>query len=93
MKKSELIQILNNLPGNPEVKLWDVSVGDWVNFDGKALPLTLVKRAGSKGPWEVNQFVTEDDIKAGLFKARKVYALQSRKKGMTTYDRLGTIRY
>lgn len=44
MKKSELIELLNSLPGNPEVKLWNGLVGDWVNIENKIYPLDLVKQ-------------------------------------------------
>lgn len=44
MKKSDLIELLNSIPGNPEVKLWNGLVGDWVDIEKKVYPLELVKQ-------------------------------------------------
>jgi hypothetical protein len=34
MKKSKLIEMLNRLEGDPEIKLWNGMVGDWMDMDG-----------------------------------------------------------
>lgn len=33
MKKNQLIKMLQNIKGNPEIKLWNGMVGDWMNFE------------------------------------------------------------
>jgi hypothetical protein len=43
MKKSKLIELLTAIKGNPEVKLWNGFVGDWVDIDAKLVPVTLVR--------------------------------------------------
>jgi hypothetical protein len=42
VKKSKLIEILNSLPGNPDVMLWNGLVGDWMDI-GDISPGDLVK--------------------------------------------------
>ncbi len=44
MKKSKLIELLNSIPGDPEVKLWNGLVGDWVDIENKVYPIDLVKQ-------------------------------------------------
>lgn len=43
MKKSKLIAMLNALPGDPEIKLWNGFVGDWVDIDTKLVSIDLVR--------------------------------------------------
>lgn len=43
MKKSDLIALLNSIEGNPEIKLWNGFVEDWVDIENKLHPLELVK--------------------------------------------------
>lgn len=33
MKKNKLIQILKNMKGNPDIKVWNGYAGDWQDFD------------------------------------------------------------
>lgn len=42
MKKNDLIELLNNIEGNPEIKLWNGYVGDFMDID-KVVPSDLVK--------------------------------------------------
>jgi len=43
--------------------------------------------------WEDNQFVTEEDIKQKRWKQKRVLYLQAKKRGVSTFDRLGNIEY
>ena len=43
MKKSKLIEILNSLKGDPEIKLWNGMVGDWMDIDPELVESDLVK--------------------------------------------------
>ena len=43
MKKSKLIAILNALPGDPDIKLWNGMVSDWMEIDPKLVESDLVK--------------------------------------------------
>jgi hypothetical protein len=45
MKKSKLIALLNALPGNPDIKLWNGMVGDWMEIDPKLIRQDLVKQS------------------------------------------------
>ena len=44
MKKSKLIEMLNRLEGDPEIKLWNGMVGDWMDIDKELVPSDLVKQ-------------------------------------------------
>jgi len=44
MRKSKLIELLNAIEGNPEIKLWNGYVGDWMDVDDALVPATLVKQ-------------------------------------------------
>ena len=128
MKKSELIALLNSIKGNPEVKLWNGMVGDWVDIEKKVYPLALVKQTEADYlecirlekcvdtqnweyhlppesvdrlkklykkvcTWDDNAYVSEKAIASGRYKTKTVYALQAKSKGVSTWDRLGTICY
>lgn len=43
MKKSKLIAMLNALPGDPEIKLWNGFAQDWVDIDTKLVSIDLVR--------------------------------------------------
>lgn len=43
MKKSKLIALLNAVEGDPEIKLWNGLVRDWVDIDAKVIPMDLVR--------------------------------------------------
>lgn len=43
--------------------------------------------------WEANQFVTQEDIKDGRYKSKKVLYVDGKRRGVSTFDRLGTIEY
>lgn len=44
MKKSKLIELLNKIDGNPEIKLWNGYVGDWVDISPEIFSTYLVKQ-------------------------------------------------
>ena len=127
MKKSKLIALLNALPGDPDVKLWNGFVGDWVEIDTKLVEQELVKqtlehwlemirlegcherkdwtyqipsdevasltKAYKRHEWELNEYVTAEDIKSKRYAAKRVVIMQAKDKGMKTFDRFGDIRY
>lgn len=45
MKKSELIKLLTDIKGNPEITLWNGYVGDWMPIDKTLVELELVKES------------------------------------------------
>lgn len=47
MKKSKFIEMLNQTPGDVEIKFWNGFVGDWVDLQTKLIPVSLVKKTES----------------------------------------------
>lgn len=128
MKKSKLIEMLNTIPGNPDIILWNGMVGDWMDiapapvegslvkmsfesyvrhvefehkrdrndFDYKlsAEQITELKKSYRQHyGWECNEFVTTEDVKSGRYKEKTVYYINAKKRGISTFDRLGDISY
>lgn len=126
MRKNDLIKMLQDIEGNPEVLLWNGMVGDWMNID-KPVESDLVKiekgyfiescrlrecrdrndwqyqfsedeladveKWYKRQEWEDNKFVTEEDIKEKRYRKKRVLYLQAKKRGVSTFDRLGNIEY
>jgi hypothetical protein len=44
MRKSDLIKILTELEGNPDIVLWNGMVGDWMDIDKRLIEGTLVRQ-------------------------------------------------
>ncbi len=43
MKKSKLIELLKSIPGDPEIKIWNGMVKDWMNISPEISKLQEVK--------------------------------------------------
>lgn len=128
MKKSKLIAMLNAMPGDPDIKLWNGMVGDWMEIDPKLVEQVLVKqtlshwlemcrmeecrdrsdwtyqmpaeeveqltkRYSKLHQWEMNEYVTQDEINKGWFTTKTVQIMQPKKRGVKTWDRQGTMEY
>lgn len=128
MKKSKLIEMLNRLEGDPEIKLWNGMVGDWMDISKELVPSDLVKQtlehwlemcrvqecrerrdwdyqlpdeevAALKkdynriNTWELNPFVTLEDVQEKRYKLKNIYILNAKTKGVKAFDRLGDIDY
>ena len=128
MKKNDLIKLLQGVPGNPEVVLWNGMVGDYMHIDPQLVEGDLVKQTFSdyskrivneekrirrdweyelspeeaealKGSyrkyvkWEVNQYVTLEDIKEKRYTSKRVFYINAKSRGETMHDRLGNIHY
>lgn len=127
MKKSDLIAALNAIPGNPEIKLWNGMVGDWMDIDKELVPATLVKqtfehyaemvrldqcfakkdwdiqltdedladlrRRYKHFGWECNEFVSEKDVKEKRYRQKNIFYVNAKRRGVSTYDRLGSMEY
>lgn len=126
MKKSQLIGLLNQIRGNPDIVLWNGMVGDYMHISNQLLKSTLVAQSFDdwlfrvqheerrnrndfdysipeeeiielkkkfKLNWEHNQFVTKEDIQKGYYRSKQVVYIQAKPKGITTWDRLGSISY
>ena len=128
MKKSKLIDLLNKLEGDPEIKLWNGMVGDWMDIDPELVPSDLVKQTlthwlemcrveecitrkdwdyqmppdevaelTKKYPklhqWELNPYVTLEDVQEKRYQLKKIYILNAKTKGVKTFDRQGGIEY
>jgi hypothetical protein len=55
--------------------------------------IALTKRYNQIAKWELNDYITEDDIKQKRYSAKKIVFLQAKLRGVDTFDRLGTLRY
>lgn len=129
MKKNKLIELLQAVKGNPEVKLWNGMVGDWMDIsiveselvkeseeflrwrieaewkqDNKVetIPLDIqkeldktIKERCKNREWDFpNQYVSLEDEKRWYGKNRKrLILLDGKKRGKTTFDRLGDMSY
>jgi hypothetical protein len=128
MKKSKLIEMLNRLEGDPEIKLWNGMVGDWMDISKELVPSDLVKQSlehwlemcrvqecrhrrdwdyqlpaeevaqlkkdyNKVNTWELNPFVTLEDVKEKRYKLKNIYILNAKRKGVTDFDRVGDIDY
>lgn len=127
MRKNDLIKLLTELEGNPEVVLWNGMVGDWMPIDSKLIEGELVKRTEQhfletvrfekcrdrqdweyqlpeeevaqlkksyRGhDWEDNDFVTDEDLTQKRWKKKRVVYINAKKRGVSTWDRLGTMKY
>ena len=128
MKKSKLIEMLNRLEGDPEIKLWNGMVGDWMDIDRELVPSDLVKQTlahwlemcrveecktrrdwdyqmpaeevarlkkdyNKVNPWELNPYVTLEDVQEKRYSLKNIYILNAKTKGVTSFDRLGDIDY
>jgi hypothetical protein len=128
MKKSKLIAMLNALPGDPDIKLWNGMVGDWMEISPKLVEQDLVKETlthwlemcrlaecrdrndwsyqmpaekverltknySNVHSWDINDYVTQEDIQTKRYNVKKVLLMQPKKKGVKTWDRQGTMEY
>jgi hypothetical protein len=128
MKKSKLIEMLNRLEGDPEIKLWNGMVGDWMDIDRELVPSDLVKQTfahwlemcrveeckdrrdwdyqmpaeevarlkkdyNKVNTWELNPYVTLEDVQEKRYSLKNIYILNAKTKGVKSFDRLGEIDY
>lgn len=127
MRKNDLIKMLENIKGNPEVMLWNGFVKDCTSVSKNIIPFDLVKmnkdyflktceleeqinrkdwdyslsddkvkdciNSYKDYTWEVNQYVTEQDIQEKRYNKKTVILLQAKIEGKKYYDRLGTMEY
>jgi hypothetical protein len=128
MKKSKLIEMLNQLEGDPEIKLWNGMVGDWMDISRELVPSDLVKQSlehwlemcrieecrnrrdwdyqlpaeevarlkkdyNKVNTWELNPYVTLEDVQEKRYKLKNIYILNAKTKGVTSFDRLGDVSY
>lgn len=127
MKKNKLIELLQSIKGNPEVKIWNGMVGDWM--DVCLVESELVKESEEFLRWWIeaewkqdnNTETIPEDIQKqldGVIKERckgrewdfpnnyvkdkerwygknrkKIILIDGKKRGKTTFDRLGEISY
>lgn len=127
MRKNDLIKLLQELDGNPEIKLWNGYVCDWMDVKelqagdlvrmskqhyirsceleeqinrkdwGYRLPpeeiADLEKRHSKVCTWEVNPYVTQEDIDARRWQNKRVIYINAKLRGESSFDRQGGISY
>lgn len=73
---------------------WMRGVKAEAHRDGEELePESELNRMYNKISYESNRFVSEADIKTGLYKRKKIGYIDAKLTGKTTWDRLGNISY
>jgi len=128
MKKSKLIELLNKIDGNPEIKLWNGFVSDWVDINPTLSEQDLVKQTLAHYletcrleycrdrndwdyqmpaeevarlekmytkvcKWEMNPYVTQEDIDTKRYSVKIVQIMQAKIKGENAWDRIGDMKY
>ena len=127
MKKVKLIKLLEDIPGNPDILLWNGYVQDWMPINPKIVRQLLVKesfehycesvrieecidkkdwsqllseetveqlkQSYKEFDWEFNNFITQELLDTKEYFSKPVYFLQSKPRGISTFDRLGAISY
>lgn len=130
MRKDKLIELLNSLPGNPDILLWNGYFEDWMEIDDELVPtlfgketvehqLKMIvsqeetyfkKELTPKQISEIrkmveartkrtkldmlNPYVEEKEHKEWYGNSiRTKYILNSKIKGVSSFDRLGDISY
>lgn len=53
----------------------------------------LERRHRTEIQWELNEYVSEEDIVNKQYKKKSVVFIQPKKRGVSTFDRAGTIEY
>ena len=54
---------------------------------------TAITKSWKKSDWECNEFVTQEDIEEGRYMEKPVVYINAKKRGVSTWDRLGNIHY
>lgn len=128
MRKNDLIKLLQETPGNPEVMLWNGYVQDFMKVgglvDSTLVKMTLdyyiemcrleecsnrrdwtyqhtaddlaeLKKLYDKHhtEWEVNEWVTLEDIETKRYKKKRIVYINAKLRGKTMGDRLGSVSY
>ena len=106
MKKNKLIELLQNIKGNPEVMIYNGFVQDVVHIRNPQID-ELVRLKSSvlkkflefegkeyEGPeeWRFSETKLEDK-NPDMYQKRKIIILETRIAGKTTFDRMGRINY
>lgn len=67
--------------------------GDWNLRLTPEETVELKKNYKRIAKWELNDYVTVEDIAENRYTAKKIVFLQPKERGEVTIDRMGTIRY
>lgn len=70
-----------------------IDLKDWTHQLPQSEVDSLKKSHRHICKWELDSFVTQDDIDKKRYENRTVYILQAKVKGETSYDRLGDFNY
>lgn len=100
MRKNDLIKILQELKGNPEIMIWNGFVEDVMKVKGVTEANLVTYRqewvekyfpeAANKRPeWTLECGLEEEDS----HKKKRILVLESKQAGKSTWDRLGSMSY
>lgn len=124
MRKNDLIKLLQEIKGNPEIYIWNGFVEDYqpinkdlvevelhkLSFTGYKERVNIQRQSREKlpplsdeeakmlykkhniGAWELFSYYPPDKSDK-WYNRKRVYLLEPKKTGKTTFDRLGDISY
>lgn len=105
MKKNKLIELLQNIKGNPEVMFYNGFVDDVVHIikpvEDRLHRLkakwvkNFLENEGNKyeKPQKWNFTTTDYFDDKDLYEYKRIIVLEAKKMGKSTFDRVGTIEY
>ena len=70
-----------------------IDLKDWTHQLPESEVDSLKKSHRHICKWELNEYVTQEDIDKRRYQVKPVYIMQAKVKGETTYDRLGDMSY
>lgn len=70
-----------------------VKAKDWALQHSEEELAEIDKAYKQNYKWEFNQYVTVEDIKSGRYKQKKIFLIDAKKKGESSWDRLGSFEY
>ena len=66
---------------------------DW-DYQMPAEEVARLKKDYNKvNPWELNPYVTLEDVQEKRYSLKNIYILNAKTKGVTSFDRLGDVSY
>lgn len=120
MRKNDLIKLLQDIEGNPEIMLWNGFVSDFVPIgnvgthslvklskehwlrvldrevkgrENKFTQQELDKLYAKNMSYEVNDFVTAEEIRNGIYKQKKIAFIDAKVIGKTSFGWCSSLSY
>ena len=91
MRKSKLIELLQAMPGDPEVLIWNGLVEDWMKVAGVSQE-RLISYKNGHSEWMVNDWMPEEKVKV-MCKTKKVLMIDPLPRKKNSFGRGGSLGY